>query len=109
RRHHTRNGVIKGRLPVQVRLPEPLQEFEIVLPAALVQALAKPVSIVPACGSAITLVSVARRSRRRSQHRADHFARCVKNQRMPEIARNRLIALPALTDNSPLHRLSDSV
>src|SRR5215470_16342351 len=102
RGHHARDGVIKSSFSIKVRLPETLQEFEIALPAALVKAFAEGISVVSVSRSAAPLVSATRRRGR--QDRADDFARRVENQCVPQVSRNRLIALTALTDNRSLYR-----
>src|ERR1700752_4116305 len=89
RRHHAGNGVVKRRFSVEVGLPEPLQEFEVVLPPALIKTFAKPVSAVAARRTAVTFFFAAHR--RRSQDRADGLARRVKNQSVPEIPGNGFI------------------
>src|SRR5712692_10077836 len=86
RRYHARNGVIERRFAVEVRLPESLQEVEIVFPAALVEALANGISAVPISRNAATFLSLS--CGRRGQHSTDDFASGVEDQGMPEIARD---------------------
>src|SRR5260370_4438527 len=76
------------------------------------------ISVPPACVEAMThgvwRVFPAWRAAlgphaRRCHDRPDQFAGGVKNQRVPQLARDGLIALPALACNGRLHRLGDSV
>src|SRR5713226_1243463 len=99
---HARNGVVERRFAVEVRLPESLQEVEIVLPAALVEALANGVGSVPISQNAVALVSLS--CRVTGQNRTDDFTGSVEDQGMPQIARNRFVALTALANDGGLHR-----
>src|SRR5260370_40118500 len=76
------------------------------------------ISVPPACVEAMThgvwRVFPAWRAAlgpraRRCHDRPDQFAGGVKNQRVPQVARDGLIALPALACNGRLHRLGDSL
>src|SRR6266571_357050 len=105
--HHASNGVIEGGFAVEVRLPESLQEVEIVFPAALVESFANRIGTIPVSRNAATFVSLSRGGR--GQHRADNFAGGVEDQSMPEIARNGLVVLMALANDGGLHRFRDPV
>src|SRR5579859_753776 len=116
RRHHPRDGVIKRRLAVQMRLPETHKQLIVIAPTALVEPLANGVGRVRLSGSfraartgAARTPSVLRPHAGRRQQRREHFARCVEDQGVPQVSRNRFFPLPALPNNRRLHRFRDSV
>src|ERR1700730_8998482 len=106
RRDHAGDGVVEGGATVKVGLPEFLQQLEIVVPAALIEAFAQGVGSVATWAAAV-LVTGSRT--RRAKHRADNFTGSVENQGVPEVARDGFVALMALADNGGLHRLGDTM
>src|SRR5437660_2033506 len=60
RRDHAGDGVVEGGVAVQIRLPEFLQQLEIVIPASLVEAFAQGVGSVAAARGGAILVAGSR-------------------------------------------------
>src|SRR5712692_8846600 len=107
RRDHAGDGVVEGSTAVKVRLPELLQQLEVVVPATLIEAFAHGVRSVAATGDAAVLVAGSCAGR--TKHRTDDFTSGVENQRVPEVARDGFVALAALANDGGLHRLGDTV
>src|SRR5260370_37524222 len=107
RRDHARDGVVEGGAAVKIGLPEFLQQLEVVVPATLIEPFPQGVGSVAAAGG--TAVLVAGSCAGRATHRAGDFASGVKNQGVPEGARDRFIALAARADNCGLHRLGNTL
>ena len=53
RRHHVRDRIVERHVPVEVWLPESLEQFQIVIPPALIQPFAHRVWHVLAVGVAV--------------------------------------------------------
>src|ERR1700730_6241319 len=94
------DSVIEGRLAIEVGLPESFEKLEVIVPAALIESFTERV------GSVLALPGV-------SAFRVDHglydFAGGVKDERVPQVARNRFVALAAFSIDGQLHGLGDAV
>src|SRR5438094_9543337 len=106
RRNHGGDGVVQGRVAVQIRLPEFLQQLEILVPTALIEAFAQRVRSVAAARGAIL---VAGSGAGGAKYGAKHLPRGVENQSMPEVPGNGFVALAALADDGRLHGFGDAV
>src|SRR5579863_256063 len=99
RRHHMRDRIVERHIAVEIRLPESLEQFEILVPATLKKPLAHRVRrIFP--------VRVAREA---LHQRLDDFAGRIEHKRVPQIARNRFVALATLPIYRQLHWFRDAV
>src|SRR5467141_2912728 len=94
-------------MAVKVRLPKLLEQLEVVVPAALIEALTQSVGSVAATGDAAVLVTGSCAGR--AEHRTDNFAGGVENQGVPEVAGDGFVALVAFADDGGLHGLGDTV
>src|SRR5438067_1678739 len=94
------------RMGVQIRLPEFLQQLEILVPTALIEAFAQRVRSVAAARGAIL---VAGSGAGGAKYGAKHLPRGVENQSMPEVPGNGFVALAALADDGRLHGFGDAV
>jgi hypothetical protein len=94
-----RDGVVESSFAVEVGLPESFEEFEVIVPAALIESFPEGVGSV----FALTSIGVFR-----VDHGFDDFAGGVKNQCVPQVARNGFVALAAFSIDGQLHGLSDA-
>src|SRR5947208_1999675 len=107
RRDHAGDGVIEGGVAIEVGLPEFLQQFEILAPSTLIEALAQSVRSVAAARDAAILVSSGRTGG--AEHWPDDFTCGVENQSVPKVARDGFVTLVAFPDDGGLYRLGDTV
>ena len=77
RGNHTGDGIAEAGLAVEVRLPESLQELQVIAPASLVETFTDGVRSVTATWDATVLTTG--RGAMRGDHRADDFPGGVKN------------------------------
>src|ERR1700686_3822549 len=122
--HDMRYGIVEGDFAVEIGLPVEGEELEVAVPAALVEAFALGVgSVWGVLGEGSWVGSSVARSGRVGavRHGAaggirfgvedglDDFAGGVKNERVPEVARNGLFALAAFADDGLLDGLRDAM
>src|SRR6266851_2532274 len=104
---HACDGVVERSSAVKIRLPEFLQQLEIVIPAALIQAFAQRIRSITAAGHATIVVASGRA--RRAKHRTYDFTGSVENESLPEVARDGFVTLVALANDGGLHGVGNTM